>query len=108
MNTSLLRRVLILLGCWSSTLLSVLCTGAAAKPSVPVKLIIDTDIGGGGCNDVDDVVAVCIANALHDNGEAELLAVVQNTAPLKCAGAISVLNHFYGRDDIPIGAYNIS
>jgi hypothetical protein len=35
----------------------------------PVKLIIDTDIGGGGCNDVDDVVAVCIANALTDNGE---------------------------------------
>ena len=23
-------------------------------------------------------------------------------------GAISVLNHFYGRDSIPIGAYNIS
>ena len=35
----------------------------------PVRLIIDTDIGGGGCNDVDDVVAVCIANALTDNGE---------------------------------------
>lgn len=78
-----------------------------ASPS-PVKLIIDTDIGGGGCNDVDDVVAVCIANALTDNGEAELLAVVQNTAPLKCAGAISVLNHFYGRDNMPIGAYNIT
>ena len=28
----------------------------------PVKLIIDTDIGGGGCNDVDDVVAISIAN----------------------------------------------
>jgi len=26
-------------------------------PPVP-RLIIDTDIGGGGCNDVDDVVAV--------------------------------------------------
>jgi inosine-uridine nucleoside N-ribohydrolase len=74
----------------------------------PVKLIIDTDIGGGGCNDVDDVVAVCIANALVDNGDAELIAIVQNTAPLECAGAISVLDHFYGRDDIPIGAYNIN
>ena len=49
-----------------------------ASPS-PVKLIIDTDIGGGGCNDVDDVGAICIANALADNGEAELLAMVQNT-----------------------------
>ena len=30
---------------------------ASATP--PLKLIIDTDIGGGGCNDVDDVVAIC-------------------------------------------------
>jgi len=71
------------------------------------RLIIDTDIGGGGCNDVDDVIALSIANALVDNGEAELLAVVQNTAPVECAGVISVLNHYYGRDDVPIGAYNI-
>lgn len=48
-----------------------------------------------------------IANALADNGEAELLAIVQNTAPIECAGAISVLNHYYGRDDVPIGAYNV-
>ena len=83
---------------------------AAAPALVPpaIKLIIDTDIGGGGCNDVDDVVAVCIGNALTDNGEAELIAVVQNTAPLECAGAISVLNHFYGRDEMPIGAYDIN
>jgi hypothetical protein len=40
--------------------------------------------------------------------QAELIAVVQNTAPLECAGAISVLNHFYGRDSMPIGAYNIN
>jgi len=33
--------------------------------ATPTKLIIDTDIGGGGCNDVDDVVAVCIANGEH-------------------------------------------
>ena len=81
---------------------------AAFAAAAPTKLIIDTDIGGGGCNDVDDVVAVCIAHALMDNGEADLIAVVQNTAPLTCAGAISVLNHFYGRDSVPIGAYNIS
>jgi inosine-uridine nucleoside N-ribohydrolase len=87
-------------------------TGTRRKPTptgtTPTKLIIDTDNGGGGCNDVDDVVASSIANALVDNGEAELLAVVLNTAPVHCAGAISVLNHFYGRDQIPIGIYNIS
>jgi hypothetical protein len=46
---------------------------AAPAPSVEethvIKLIIDTDIGGGGCNDVDDVVAICVGNALTDNGE---------------------------------------
>ena len=88
-------------------MLSALTLLAAAASST-VKLIIDTDIGGGGCNDVDDVVALCISHALMDNGEAELIAIVQDTAPVKCAGAISVLNHFYGRDDIPIGAYNIT
>jgi hypothetical protein len=86
---------------------AALATLALAK-ATPTKLIIDTDIGGGGCNDVDDVIAVSIANALADNGEAELLAVVQNTAPAACAGAISVLNHYYGRDAVAIGAYNIS
>jgi hypothetical protein len=45
---------------------------------------------------------------LPPSSQAELIAVVQNTAPLECAGAISVLNHFYGRDSMPIGAYNIN
>ena len=82
-------------------ILLFLSTATVAK----VKLIIDTDIGGGGCRDVDDVAAICIANALVDRGEVELLAIVQNTQPLKCAGVISVLNHYYGHDDVPIGAY---
>jgi hypothetical protein len=82
-----------------------LANGAQDLPT-PVKLIIDTDIGGGGCHDVDDVGAICIANALADNGEAELLAVVQNTQPPACAGTISVLNSHYGRGaSVPIGAY---
>jgi inosine-uridine nucleoside N-ribohydrolase len=55
--------------------------------------------------DVDDVIAVCMANALRDNGEADLLAIVQNTSPKQCAGVISVLNHYYGHDDVPIGAF---
>eukprot|EP00937_MAST-01D_sp_MAST-1D-sp2_P002065 g2065.t1 len=85
--------------------LCALCLAFAVTASPPVKLIIDTDIGGGGCKDVDDVAAVCLANALVDNGEAELLAVVHDTSPVQCVGAISVINHWYGRDDVPIGAY---
>jgi len=51
------------------------------------------------------VGAICIANALADNGEAELLAVMHNTGIEHGAGAISVLNTYYGRGDVPIGAY---
>lgn len=83
--------------------------------------------------------AICIANALADNGEvrrpwmsgawtaaaavghrlrgparsslgphprtaqAELLAVMHNTGIEHGAGAISVLNTYYGRGDVPIG-----
>ncbi|KAL1511374.1 hypothetical protein AB1Y20_006176 [Prymnesium parvum] len=71
----------------------------------PVKLILDTDMGGGDCDDVDDVGTLCMLNALMDNGEVELLAVVINTMPQKIAGVVSVLQHFYGRDDVLIGAY---
>merc|ERR1711924_301722 len=80
-------------------------TLATAVRAVPQKLIIDTDIGGGGCMDVDDVAAVALGHALMDTGEAELLAVVVDTIPAKCPGVVSVLNHYYGRDDIPIGSY---
>ena len=70
-----------------------------------MRLILDTDMGCGACRDVDDVVALCALHALADNGEVELLAVVQDSAPPAGAGVISVVNHFYGRDHIPIGAY---
>ena len=68
----------------AAALALTLPAASGLPPAVPaqaaVKLIIDTDIGGGGCSDVDDVVAVCIANALTDNGEAELLAVARGLA----------------------------
>jgi len=80
---------------------------ASRALAAPVKLIIDTDIGGGGCNDVDDVVALAVGHALMDRGEAEILAVLLNTAPVECAGAIGVLNHYYGRDAVLIGAYDV-
>ena len=70
-----------------------------------MPLIVDTDIGGGSCRDVDDVGAVCMANALADNGEVELLAVVVNTRPVQGVGAVSAINTWYGRNHVPIGAY---
>ena len=34
--------------------------GQLAAVATPMPLIVDTDIGGGSCRDVDDVGAVCI------------------------------------------------
>ena len=73
----------------------------AAPARSPTQLIIDTDMG----IDVDDVGALCVAHALQALGEANILAVLHDTASPNGAGAISVINHYYGRDAIPIGAY---
>jgi hypothetical protein len=64
-------------------------------------LIVDTDMSF----DVDDVGAVCVAHALHDLGEARLLAVLHDSGYPRGIGAASVLAHFYGHDEIPLGAY---
>ena len=54
---------------------------------------------------MDDVVAICLAHALADLGEAKILAIVHNAGIPEGIGAVSVLNHFYGKDDILLGAY---
>jgi len=64
-------------------------------------LIIDTDASF----DVDDVLAICMAHALERRGEAKILAVMHDAGIPEGIGAVSVLNHYYGRDDIVLGAY---
>jgi inosine-uridine nucleoside N-ribohydrolase len=61
-----------------------------------VPLIIDTDMG----YDVDDVGAVCIANALVASQEADILAILHNVGYEKGIGGVSVINHYYGHDHI--------
>ena len=77
---------------------SLLATLSAASP---VPLIIDTDMGF----DVDDVGAVCMANELMILGEADILAIVHDTGYKKGIGGVSAINHYYGHDSIPLGAY---
>ena len=67
-------------------------TGQLAVVATPMRLIVDTDIGGGSCRDVDDVGAICMANALADNGEIDLLAVVVNTRPVQGVRAVAAIN----------------
>lgn len=76
-------------------------TPPAPPAPAPVKLIIDTDMGF----DVDDVAAVCAAHALHDMGEVDVVAIVHNTGFDKGIGAVSVIGHYYGHDDVVLGAY---
>ena len=71
----------------------------AAADAVP--LIIDTDMGF----DVDDVGAVCMANELMTLGEANILAIVHDTGYKIGIGGVSSINHYYGHDSIPLGAY---
>ena len=66
-----------------------------------VPLIIDTDASF----DVDDVVAICLAHSLADLGEVDILGIVHNAGIPEGIGAVSVLNHYFGRDDILLGAY---
>ena len=73
----------------------------ARTHSDPVKLLIDTDISV----DVDDVGALCIAHALADRGEAQILGVVHDINLAAGIGAVSAISHYFGRDDLPLGAY---
>ena len=66
-----------------------------------VPLILDTDMS----IDVDDVGALCLAHALHDLGEAELLAVTLDTGNAHGIAAISAINHYFRHDSVAIGAY---
>ena len=65
------------------------------------QLIIDTDLGAF----VDDVGAICSANALQDLGEAEIIAIVHDTGFIKGVGGISALIDYYGHTTVPLGAY---
>jgi inosine-uridine nucleoside N-ribohydrolase len=66
----------------------------------PVKIIFDTDM----LTDFDDVGALASLHALADAGEAEILATVSSTRGNASVGAVQVINSYYGRGDLPVGA----
>lgn len=83
--------------------LAILAFPGRAKADA-VKVIFDTDISG----DVDDCGALAILNALADKGEAEILACVVNghDADKASVAAVNVINTYYGRGSVPVGAYH--
>ena len=71
----------------------------AAEP--PKSVIFETDM----TFDVDDVGALAVLHALADRGEADIAAVCYNEVHAHGVAAISAVNAWYGRPDIPIGRY---
>lgn len=85
----------------------LLCTGilnmgiiAQQKSKKPVPIILDTDIGP----DYDDVGAMALLHALADKGEAKPLAVMASNRNQLVAPVINLLNIYFGRPDLPVGA----
>ena len=67
---------------------------------LPVKVIFDSDM----ICDFDDVGALACLHALADAGECEILATVSSTRGNASVAAIEVINAYYGRGDLPVGA----
>src|SRR5262245_15901241 len=78
----------------------LLASPAFADDRAPVRLIFDTDMG----NDIDDALALGVIHALQSRGECELLAVTLSKDNAYAAPFIDLVNTFYGRARIPVGA----
>lgn len=87
----------------AAALCVIVCLLFFSAPSAfaePVRLIFDTDMG----NDIDDALALGVIHALQSRGECELLAVTLSKDNRYSAPFCDLVNTFYGRGDIPIGA----
>ena len=75
------------------------CCISFAQKHKPVPIIFDTDIAP----DYDDVGAMALLHAFADMGEAKILATVSCNAFETTVPAISVLNTYFNRPQIPTG-----
>lgn len=65
-----------------------------------INLILDTDLGP----DYDDVGAMALIHALADSGYVNILATLSSNRHEMVIPCIDVLNTYFGRPDIPLGA----
>ena len=65
-----------------------------------IPVIVDTDIGP----DYDDVGALAVFHALADRGLVKPLAIMASNKNELVAPSIDVLNTYFGRPELPIGA----
>jgi len=64
------------------------------------KIIFDTDLGP----DYDDVGALAFLHAMADSGKVEILATVSSNKHELVAPSIEVINTYFGRSELAIGA----
>lgn len=87
-----------------SLLIAFLFTGCAAnknaKTGKVIKIIFDTDLGP----DYDDVGALAFLHAMADSGKVKILATVASNRHYLVAPSIDVINTYFGRGDVPVGA----
>lgn len=65
------------------------------------KIILDTDLGG----DCDDAGAIALLHVFEDNREAEIIAMTHTTSAPYGPACIDIINRYYDKHSIPIGAY---
>ena len=83
----------LLIGCMTG-----LCPTALSQP---VKIIFETDME----TDSDDAAALAMLHYYADQKMVDLLAVVSNSRSPDSVAGIDAINTYYGRPDLPIGAY---
>jgi pyrimidine-specific ribonucleoside hydrolase len=77
------------------------CSNQPKKTSIqPVKIIFDSDLGP----DYDDVGALAFLHAMADSGKVEILATLSSNKHELVVPSISVINTYFERSDIPLGA----
>ena len=80
--------------------LLVACGRKGPESEKAVNLILDTDLGP----DFDDVGAMALMHALADSGQVNILAVLSSNKDEQVIPCIEVLNTYFKRPDIPVGA----
>ena len=79
----------------------ILCVfSSCSHQPQPVSVIFDTDMGP----DYDDVGALAVLHALADSGEAKILATVSSNMYSYAVPCIEIINTYFKRPDIPLGA----
>ena len=77
----------------------LLAASVSAASAEPTRIVFDTDM----CGDYDDVGALAVLNALADDGECEIIAVLSSSRSSPALGMCEIINESYGRVGIPMG-----